>query len=62
MKAHNHTVNWVASSPVEDAFVTCSDDNSAKLWLNDPTTAQRPDLQAPMMPNVSASQAKPKRT
>mmetsp|Transcript_9922 Transcript_9922/g.30533 ORF Transcript_9922/g.30533 Transcript_9922/m.30533 type:complete len:483 (-) Transcript_9922:46-1494(-) len=39
LEAHSRTVNWVASSPVEDAFVTCSDDNSAKLWLRDPNSA-----------------------
>jgi cleavage stimulation factor subunit 1 len=33
LSGHNNMVRWVASSPTENALLTCSDDNRARFWL-----------------------------
>jgi cleavage stimulation factor subunit 1 len=32
LTGHNNLVRWIASSPVDNAIITCSDDHRARYW------------------------------
>ena len=35
LSGHTNVVSWVASSPVEPALMTCSNDHRARFWFDD---------------------------